>query len=364
MPYRRRVQPWMLVSLAWLCPALLAIIDRLAQQRIWGDPLDVRAALFSSGDWFLYALLTPAVFLCARRWPLVPPHRGRRLALHLALALIFCVLWAAGGILLKQLLQPQALAHGARQYSLSWLFTTLPFGVPVYFAVVGIEHATRYFADARDRELQVARLSEQLTGARLAALQAQLNPHFLFNSLNTVTVLIRDGASAEATRVVEQLSDVLRLTLGRSNDSEISLDSELQLVRQYIAVEQARFSDRLRPQFAVASDVLSAAVPAFALQHLVENAIRHGIARRTDSGALTITASRIGDMLELTVTDDGPGVALDVEAPSGHGLANTRERLGTLYGDRASISVLPATPRGTVATLLLPYRDVTAASDD
>ena len=354
----------MLVSLAWLFPALLAIIDSLAQQRIWGNPRDVRAALFSSGDWFLYALLTPAVFVCAKRWPLVPSHRGRRLALHLCLALVFCALWAAGGILLKRLVQPEALARGARQFSLSWLFTTLPFGVPVYFAVVGIEHATRYFADARDRELQVVRLSEQLTGARLAALQAQLNPHFLFNSLNTVNVLIRDGANAQATRVVEQLSDVLRLTLSRTNDSEISLTDELHLVRRYIAVEQARFSDRLHPTFAIASDVLSAAVPAFALQHLVENAIRHGIARRTESGALSVAARRIGDALELTVTDDGPGIALAAATPRGHGLANTRERLATLYGNRASLSVLPAAPRGTVATLLLPYRDGTSASDD
>jgi two-component system LytT family sensor kinase len=354
----------MLVSLAWLCPALLAIIDTLAQQRIWGDPPDVRAALFSSGDWFLYALLTPAVFVCAKRWPLVSLHRGRRLALHLCLALIFCALWAAGGIVLKRLVQPEALARGARQFSVSWLFTTLPFGVPVYFAVVGIEHATRYFADARERELQVVRLSEQLTGARLAALQTQLNPHFLFNSLNTVTVLIRDGANAQATRVVEQLSDVLRLTLGRTNDSEITLADELHLVRQYIAVEQSRFSDRLRPTFAIAPNVLSAAVPAFALQHLVENAIRHGIARRTESGALSVAARRIGDALELTVSDDGPGIPLGAATPSGHGLANTRERLDTLYGDRASLNVVPATPRGTVATLLLPYRDVIAASND
>jgi two-component system LytT family sensor kinase len=110
--------------------------------------------------------------------------------------------------------------------------------------------------------------------------------------------------------------------------------------------------------------VLSAAVPAFALQHLVENAIRHGIARRTESGALSVAARRIGDALELTVSDDGPGIPLGAATPSGHGLANTRERLDTLYGDRASLNVVPATPRGTVATLLLPYRDVIAASND
>src|SRR4051812_9787882 len=112
--------------------------------------------------------------------------------------------------------------------------------------MVGIEHAIRYFIEARDRETQLARLSEQLAGAKLAALQANLNPHFLFNSLNTVAVLVREGDARTAARVIEQLSEVLRITLNRSRDAEVSLEEELELVRQYLSVEQARFSDRMR----------------------------------------------------------------------------------------------------------------------
>ena len=111
----------------------------------------------------------------------------------------------------------------------------------------------------------MSRLSEQLTGARLAALQAQLNPHFLFNSLNTIAVLVRDGDAPTATRVIEQLSDVLRRTLSRTQSNEVTLDDELALVRQYLAVEQARFSDRLRPEFDVDDSLRNAAVPAFAI---------------------------------------------------------------------------------------------------
>lgn len=118
---------------------------------------------------------------------------------------------------------------------------------------------------------QVARLSEQLSSARFAALQAQLNPHFLFNTLNTIAVLVRDNDRQGAVRIVEHLSEVLRRTLSRHRANEVTLGEELELVRQYVAIEQARFSDRLRPEFRIADGLLSAAVPSFALQHLVEN---------------------------------------------------------------------------------------------
>jgi two-component system, LytTR family, sensor kinase len=340
----------MLVSAAWIGPAILGGLDVVAQNRIWGDgPVDVRRVLFVSLDWLLYALLTPFVFLIAKRWPIARPYLVRHAALHLGFSLLFCAAWAGAGTVLRMLLDPKAMDAGPAIHFASWLFITLPFGVAVYLAVVGIEHAIRWFEEA-------SRLSEQLTGARLAALQAQLNPHFLFNSLNTIAVLVRGGDSRDAARVVEQLSDVLRRTLGRK-DAEISLDEELELVRQYLAVEQARFSDRLRPEFDVDPSTLTAAIPTFALQHLVENAVRHGIARRTDAGRVVITARREQDMLELTVEDDGPGIADDAPRMAGHGLENTRERLQTLYGDRASLDVRRKA-QGTIARLVVPFKHV------
>src|SRR5688572_29134288 len=150
---------------------------------------------------------------------------------------------------------------------LSWIFTTLPFGAAVYLCVVGIEHATRYFIEAREREVQVARLSEQLSGARFAALQAQLNPHFLFNTLNTIAVLVRDNDREGAVRIVEHLSEVLRRTLTRHRANEVTLGEELDLVQQYVAIEQARFSDRLRPEFRIPDALMPAVVPSFSLQH-------------------------------------------------------------------------------------------------
>ncbi|MFL5615206.1 MAG: sensor histidine kinase [Gemmatimonadaceae bacterium] len=352
-----RVRPWMLVSAAWIVPAILGGLDAMAQQSIWGNTLDVRAILFTALDWLIYGFLTPFVFLLARRFPLSRPNVRRHVVIQIVFALLFCAVWAGIGTLLKVALQPNSFGRSVARFYTSWIFTTLPFGVAVYLAMVGIEHAIRYFVEARERDAVVARLSGQLSSARLAALQAQLNPHFLFNSLNTIAVLVRDGNATMATRVIEQLSDVLRSTLSRSRDSEVSLDDELELVRQYLAVEQARFSDRMRAEFDVDPSLLSAAVPSFALQHLVENAVRHGIARRSNAGLIAVTARRDGDMLELSVSDDGGGFMAGAADVAGHGLDNTRERLLTLYGTNASLEVMPIPGGGTVARLRIPYRE-------
>jgi two-component system, LytTR family, sensor kinase len=350
--------PWLLVSAVWIVPAFFGAINEIAQRSMNGEPaLDLPSILFGSGDWLLYALLTPGVFWTARRWPLARPHIRKHLALHLAISLLFCVAWAGGGTLLKVALQPTVLWGTPGVHFLRWLFITFPFGVSVYLGVVGTEHAIRYFVEARERELQMARLAEQLSSARLAALQASVHPHFLFNTLNTVIVLVRDGERVAATRIIEQLSDVLRQSLRRAQTNEVPLEYELDLVSQYLAIEQARFSDRLRPKLEIDDMLLAAAVPTFALQHLVENAVRHGIARAPDSGEVVVRAERDGDMLELSVRDDGAGIVSDPHL-AGHGLENTRERLRALYGTAASLIVAPISPRGTIATLRIPYREI------
>jgi two-component system LytT family sensor kinase len=369
-----RLRPWMIVSAAWIVPAVFAVINRIAQARLqrW-EPATLRELLFEFGDWFLYAFLTPLVFVISKRWSLTRPHLVRRALLHFFFSLLFCVAWATCGqvlrLLLIRLFAPDiyhnAMQHGAAMFWLrfgiewlGWIFTTLPFGVAVYLCVVGIEHATRYFIDAREREVQVARLSEQLSGARFAALQAQLNPHFLFNTLNTITVLVRDDDRQGAVSIIEHLSELLRRTLTRHQANEVTLGEELDLVQQYVAIEQARFSDRLRPEFRIPESLMSAAVPSFGLQHLVENAIRHGIAKHTDAGLLLVTATRSGDVLEINVIDDGVGIDPSAPVPPGHGIDNTRERLRALYGARASLEITRRPEGGTIATLTLPYREL------
>lgn len=369
----------MIVSAAWILPAAFAAINRIVQASLQGwEPATARDLLWVGGDWFLYAFLTPGVFAVSRKWPLARPHLARRVWLHLAMSLLFCVAWATCGQLLRLALglvfdlnavQAAMQAGTAQLWSkvgldwLSWIFITLPFGVAVYLCLVGTEHAIRYFIEAREREVQVALLSEQLSGARFAALQAQVNPHFLFNTLNTIAVLVRDNDRQGAVRIVEHLSEVLRRTLSVHRANEVTLGEELELVRQYVAIEQARFSDRLRPEFAIDDSLLSAAVPSFALQHLVENAIRHGIARHPDAGRLMIAARRAGNLLELSVTDDGPGIDTEAGTPKGHGIENTRERLRALYGEGGSLVIVRRTEGGTIATLSVPYRELLPESN-
>ena len=363
------VRPWVLVSAVWIGPAALAIVDQIAQRRLNGEPpASAGELLWAAGDWLVYAFLTPVIFWVSDRWPIERPHLVSRAARHLGISLLLSVSWALGGKLLQFVLallfepervraaQENGLAAEIAHDVLSWIFTTLPFGMVVYLSVMGIAHGIRYFVQARERDVQLARLAGQLSDARFSALQARLNPHFLFNTLNTIAVLVRDGDRAGSVRIVEQLSDVLRRTLRRHTANEVTLAEELELVRQYLAIEQARFSDRLVPSIDVDEALLAGAVPSFALQQLVENAIRHGIARRSEAGRVSVVARRTGEVLEITVTDDGPGFDVAAPLPAGHGLDSTRERLRALHGDAAALVLARSPGGGASVTLRVPWR--------
>jgi signal transduction histidine kinase len=364
MPARARTAPpiWFLIFAAWLVPALLSGFDTYMQDRLEGRAAEWRWVIFNGVDWLLYAVLTPVVFRASRRFPLRRPHIAGRVAIHIAGALAMCVAWAAMGSALRLAIFPRTADLTVYKVWLgfvSWVFTTLPFGVGVYFALVGIQHSFFYFAQARERETQAARLAAQLSEARLGALRMQLNPHFLFNSLNAITVLVRDGDTGDASRMLELLSGVLRQVLQTDRGHETSLAEELDFLKRYLAIEQVRFSDRLRPRVEIDASIARAAVPRFLLQPLVENALRHGIARRGDAGLVEIAGRREGETLVLTVRDDGPGLEEMAGSAGGVGLSNTRERLEALYGERASLTVANAEGGGAIATVRLPYHETT-----
>jgi signal transduction histidine kinase len=349
----------LLIFAAWLVPALLSGFNTYMQARLGGRPPDWHWILFNSIDWLIYALLTPFVFRASRRLPLARPHLLRNISLNVLGALAMCVAWALLGTLLRLQIFPHQGSTPAQNLwvdFLSWVFITLPFGVGVYFALVGIEHSFFYFAQARERETQAARLAAQLSEARLGALRMQLNPHFLFNSLNAITVLVRDQDTAAASRTLELLSDLLRQVLRNDQSHETTLSRELEFLQRYLAIEQVRFSDRLRPRIDINPALARAAVPSFLLQHLVENAIRHGIARRADAGRVEVSAARENDQLVLTVRDDGPGFFV-AATESGVGLSNTRARLAALYGGNATLQVENAEGGGVIATVRLPYHE-------
>ncbi len=349
-----------LIFALWLIPALLSGFDSYMQSRLGGQPTEWRWVIFNSLDWLLYAVLTPIVFRASRRFPLQRGRLARTVVLHVAGALILCVAWAGLGTLLRLVVFSPRPGFTAAKFVfqlVGWVLTTLPFGTGVYFALVGIEHALFFMNQSRERETQAARLAAQLSEARLGALRMQLNPHFLFNSLNAITVLVRDQNTADASRMLELLSDVLRQVLRSDPGHETTLTSELEFVGQYLAIEKVRFSDRLMPRVEVDPAIGNAALPRFILQPLVENAIRHGIARRSDAGLLYVSARRDGSDLVLTVRDDGPGLPAGGTQSAGVGLSNTRSRLAELYGDHASLRVADAEGGGVTAIVRLPYHE-------
>jgi two-component system LytT family sensor kinase len=374
MQIRRRVGLGVLVS-APLVLAALGTVAFLVQWQVTRQPRRFDDLVLAQSGWLVCAALAPAVFAASKRWPFSGATFWSRAALHLLLALLY---WAAAALLFQGVLPAlfdwQGMMASGESGAVSditvrafrWFIATLPFGPIIYFSIVGLEHAIRYFGEARERDVQMAQLETRLARARLSALQSQVNPHFLFNALNTIAVRAREGDGAGTARIAEQLGEILRRTLSRDQSHEIPLADELDVVQQYLAIEQARFTDRLQVTFDIDDAALAAAVPTLAVQHLAENAVRHGIARSPEGGRVTIAARRDGNVLEVRVTDDGPGLVPHSGSPAEQtgGIANTRERLRSLYGAGASLDVRSNEPRGTIATLRVPYRELALELSD
>jgi signal transduction histidine kinase len=326
------------------------------QARIAGEAVSWRAVVWQASEWLILGALTPITYHLSRRFPLREPRLARNIVVHVCGALALCLAWAGAGVAMRLLLGTSWQGVPLPRHLASWILISLPWSVFIYFAVLGCMHAFTYFVEARERETQAAQLSAQLAEARLGALRMQLHPHFLFNSLNAIAVLVRDQRTREATTMLELLSDLLRQVLRTDPAHEVAVAEELRFLEQYLAIEQVRFSDRLMVTFAVDADVRDAAVPGFVLQPLVENALRHGLADRSEGGVVEIGARREGTELVLWVRDNGVGLGADTPRGPGLGLANTRERLATLYGVRARLDVSGTAGGGTTATVHLPYR--------
>jgi signal transduction histidine kinase len=239
----------------------------------------------------------------------------------------------------------------------------------IYWTMAGVSHAIDGYRELRARELQAARLETDLARARLELLKSQLQPHFLFNTLNAVSSLIHTDAEA-ADRMVARLGRLLRLALEDFGVQEAPLSRELEAVRAYLDIEQARLGPRLNVRLDVSDELADAAVPTFLLQTLVENAVRHGVAPRSAPGHIKVRAWREGDLLRLEVRDDGPGLP-PVVGESGYaatgggvGLANTRARLLHLYGPRQRLDVGNGPHGGCVAGVTLPYHEQAGTDEE
>jgi signal transduction histidine kinase len=312
-------------------------------------------AAYNLATWYLWAALAPLVVWLGRRFPLDGASWRRSLPVHLVAGFVIAFAHASATSVFVWL--------GVRTVeneTLAAIFrgtTIIRFHVELllYFAILGAALAVDFQRKYRDRAVQASALATELAQARLRALKMQLHPHFLFNTLHAITVLV-DEDPAAARRMVARLGELLRHTLAGTGADEVPLGAELDFLRLYLEIEETRFQDRLRVSYDVAPEAQGALVPDLILQPLVENAVKHAVSARTAPVRVTVRARRAGDRLELRVDDDGPGLG-DLPPRDGIGLSTTRERLGRLYGDagRLTLGTGPG-GRGASAIVELPYR--------
>src|SRR5262249_41180616 len=234
-----------------------------------------------------------------------------------------------------------------------------------YGAILGIALAADYYRKYRENELQSAELRAQLSQAQLEALRLQLQPHFLFNTLNSIVGLIRNDENKDAIRMTSGLSKLLRHVLEHAGRQEVTLGEEIEFLSRYLEIQQMRFSDRLTVEMKIDPDTLDARVPSLILQPIVENAIRHGVAAREAPGAVSLSASRHNGILQISVYNDGPSLPKGwrIEDCSGIGLANTRARIAQLYGKAGRLEVHNHNQSGVQAMLRVPFLPLQGANN-
>ncbi len=354
--WRRRAITFAFLCGVWAIPGLVAGFSLGA---VYTGPANMppiglaRAIFWQMLAWMPWAIWTVVAIWMVR---VVPFRRGRwvRAALlHMVACVVVTSFQLLLAVVLDRWLSPWAMDSPIGEHIRSAFVRLADWEVVTYMAVVvagvGFDYARRY----RAGQLTAERLRTQMVQAQLRALRSQLNPHFLFNALNSVISLMdRDVPAAQ--RMVARLGELLRLALS-ADESEVPLERELSLVNQYLEIERIRFGDRLRVTVNVPSDLLDILVPNLVLQPLVENAIQHGVGPRPGPGNVLVEAQRADGDLVLRVIDDGVGLQ-NGHARAGHGIGvgNTRARLAALYGTDATITLRDAVPAGCIAEVRLP----------
>ncbi|HLH56845.1 MAG TPA: histidine kinase [Verrucomicrobiae bacterium] len=325
---------------------------------------------FGVSFWALWLFFLPAVGWLSFRFPIERKNLVRNVGLHLLACLLIVGANRAASRGVKRIF---AAAQSSEKPGGPPISNNMKLGPPgafgvflglraaldvlVYGSLIGVCQAITNFRRLQERERRAAELEARLARSQLQALRMQINPHFLFNTLNAISTLITVNPRA-ADEMLGDLSELLRRSLDSVDEQEIPLSRELQFVRAYIGIEQKRFGERLRVEQDVSDDLSAALVPALILQPLIENAIRHGIEPQREPGLITIQARREGQQLRLLVRDNGQG--MPAKAPNGSerqgiGLANTRARLRELYGSKQQFSVEKTEPRGCTVQIQIPF---------
>jgi two-component system LytT family sensor kinase len=354
----RRAAVWLA---AWTTLALAVSLDSAVQRALDGQPVRwgriLRLEFLTFLPWFL---LSPALAAVSRRFPIAGPRRRWHLGVHAGASVGFGLVHTAIGVSVGRLVidDPRPwVALFAQSLSRAFMGHLL-----MYASAVAVLHAIDYYRAFRERELRASRLEAQLAQAQLAVLRTQLQPHFLFNTLHTVSALMARDVPA-ARRVLSRLSELLRQSLDVEAAPEVPLRAELEFLERYVDIQRTRFEDRLAVDVRVEPGALDGAVPRLLLQPLVENSLRHGLAPRAGGGRVEVRAGVSGGELCLAIVDDGVGLPAGLGAPAreGVGLRHTRARLRALYGEAHAFELRPREGGGVEVHVRLPFRPAAPA---
>lgn len=353
---------WVLALLFW---TVIVLFYSTSSGRFGQRPTWTLSFRYAAAQWYVWALIAPLIIRFDRLLRIPPEAPVRRILWHIPASFVFTVFYVYAFSAARTLLQVADEPFSFTLVPLAFAWRGMfHWNLLVYWVITGAYIAYDYYDNFRRRQLDNAELERLLAESRLEALRAQLHPHFLFNTLNAISAHVeRDPKTAR--RMIEHLGDLLRLTLDHCEDQEIPLQREMVFLERYFAIQQVRFEDRLQTTLAIAPETYHALLPTFILQPLVENAIQHGIARRSAKGVISVSACREKESLRLRVLDNGPGLPADFDPhqTQGLGLANTRERLRRLYGEsNHRFEVANQATGGVAVEIVIPFQSSTNAN--
>lgn len=352
---QRRTFFWLVVFLSWTVVGLYFASQAYFNPAVSDGMTWTRALAVNLTYYYFWGLGTPVIMALARRYRLEAGQWFRSLCIHLlASALLTAIILIIAELTIIQFFDFRP--YPIREALIFAFRVNFHSGVPTYWVVLFGYYAFDYYAKFRDRELKASQLEARLSEARLQALRMQLRPHFLFNTLNSISSLMYSDVET-ADIMITRLGEFLRLTIESDGKQEIGLRQELDFVGRYLEIEQIRFDRRLQVEVRADADTLEARVPSMLLQPIVENAIRHGIAPREAGGKIEIAAFQENGILNLSVCDDGPGIAEAAGPPRLRvGLNNTRERLEQLYGRFQELRMEDQPGGGVRVTITIPFK--------
>jgi two-component system, LytTR family, sensor kinase len=351
---------WVWIAAIWSCVGLFDATQTVFVMRSEGmHHAWVRLFVTLLLWWLPWALATPLALRMGRRYPAAKWRRASTWGVHLATCFGIGLVSAGLTTSLEVTLNPWLNSAPTDPFAHLWLHKFYS-GLLSYVILYGTILLVGFLLDSRERlalqQTETARLNEQLSKAQLSALRRQIEPHFLFNALNAIAGLVREKRNDDAVSMIAGLSDFLRRVVADSDRQEVPLEEELEFAKKYLDIQKVRFAERLQFSVDVPKELFAAQVPNLILQPMVENAVKHGIAKRVQGGAIRIAAVRSNGRLELSVYNDGPGLAAGWEqSHNGIGLVNVRTRLQSLYGEAFELSMRNREPGGVEVSLSVPF---------